>query len=69
VSDPSLIVDFGPLQLIEDLSFEGKPVSILVFETKTLRNREISLVKFQWRSQSSEEAARERGGRDVIAVS
>ena len=50
MSDPLLIVDFEPLQLIEDLSFERKPVSILVLETKTLHNREIRLVKVQWRS-------------------
>ena len=56
VPDPSHIVDFEPLQLNEDLNFEEKPERILAFETKTLRNREIRLVKVQWRSQSLEEA-------------
>ncbi|KAL4032583.1 hypothetical protein IC575_005662 [Cucumis melo] len=50
VTDPTYVVDFEPLQLTENLSFEEQPVEILAKEVKKLRNREISLVKVLWQN-------------------
>ncbi|KAL5554408.1 hypothetical protein UlMin_041809 [Ulmus minor] len=47
-------------KIYEDLSFEEKPVRILDHKTKTLRNKEIPLVKVLWRNQKMEEATWER---------
>ncbi|KAL5578315.1 hypothetical protein UlMin_020014 [Ulmus minor] len=44
----------------QNLSFEEKPVRILDHKTKTLRNKEIPLVKVLWRNQKMEEATWER---------
>ncbi|KAL5545990.1 hypothetical protein UlMin_005677 [Ulmus minor] len=53
----------GPYEILErvgkiheDLSLQEKPVQILDFKVKTLRNKEIPLVKVLWRNQSVEEA-------------
>ncbi|KAA0064133.1 pol protein [Cucumis melo var. makuwa] len=51
VSDPMNVVDFEPLQINEDLSYEEQPVEILAREVKMLRNRGISLVKIRHRHQ------------------
>ncbi|KAL5574220.1 hypothetical protein UlMin_023817 [Ulmus minor] len=57
----------GPYEILErvgkiheDLSLQEKPVQILDFKVKTLRNKEIPLVKVLWRNQSVEEATWER---------
>ncbi|KAL5563691.1 hypothetical protein UlMin_033438 [Ulmus minor] len=42
------------------LSLQEKPVQILDFKVKTLRNKEIPLVKVLWRNQTVEEATWER---------
>ncbi|TYK04282.1 pol protein [Cucumis melo var. makuwa] len=60
VADPTHVVDFEPLQMSENLSYEEQPVEILEREVKKLRNREISLVKVLWRNQGVEEATWER---------
>ncbi|KAL0554352.1 hypothetical protein IC582_008271 [Cucumis melo] len=44
VADPTHVVDFEPLQISENLSYEEQPVEILAREVKKLRSREISLV-------------------------
>ncbi|TYK11710.1 pol protein [Cucumis melo var. makuwa] len=56
VADPTHVVDFEPLQINEDLSYEEQPVEILAREVKMLRNRGISLVKVLWRNHGVEEA-------------
>ncbi|KAL4028256.1 hypothetical protein IC575_011449 [Cucumis melo] len=56
VADPTNVVDFKPLQIYEDLSYEEQPVEILAREVKMLRNRGISLVKVLWRNHGVEEA-------------
>ncbi|KAL5552557.1 hypothetical protein UlMin_039958 [Ulmus minor] len=47
-------------KLHEDLTYEEKPAQILDRKTKTLRNKEIPLVKVLWRNQKMEEATWER---------
>ncbi|TYK22181.1 ty3-gypsy retrotransposon protein [Cucumis melo var. makuwa] len=39
VADPTHVVDFEPLQIYEDLSYEEQPVEILAREVKMLRSR------------------------------
>ncbi|KAL0550281.1 hypothetical protein IC582_014788 [Cucumis melo] len=39
VTDPTHVVDFKPLQIDENLSYEEQPVEILAREVKRLRNR------------------------------
>ncbi|TYK21202.1 pol protein [Cucumis melo var. makuwa] len=41
VTDPTHVVDFEPLQINEDLSYEEQPIEILAKEVKMLRNRGI----------------------------
>ncbi|KAA0051192.1 DNA/RNA polymerases superfamily protein [Cucumis melo var. makuwa] len=60
VADPTHVVDFEPLQINEDLSYEEQPIEILAREVKMLHNREISLVKVLWRNHGVEEATWER---------
>ncbi|KAL5560428.1 hypothetical protein UlMin_036640 [Ulmus minor] len=56
VPDTSHILEQEPMELHEDLTYEEKPVRILDRKTKTLRNKEIPLVKVLWRNQKMEEA-------------
>ncbi|KAA0046203.1 DNA/RNA polymerases superfamily protein [Cucumis melo var. makuwa] len=60
VADPMHEVDFEPLQINENLSYEEQPVEILAREVKKLRSREISRVKVLWRNHGIEEATWER---------
>ncbi|KAA0048614.1 pol protein [Cucumis melo var. makuwa] len=60
VADSTHVVDFEPLQIDENLSYEEQPVEILAREVKRLRNREISLVKVLWRNHRVEKATWER---------
>ncbi|KAL5572182.1 hypothetical protein UlMin_021779 [Ulmus minor] len=55
----------GPYEILErvgkeDLSLQEKPVQILDFKVKTLRNKDIPLVKVLWQNQLVEEATWER---------
>ncbi|KAL4030884.1 hypothetical protein IC575_009138 [Cucumis melo] len=45
VANSTHVVDFEPLQISEDLSYEEQPIEILAREVKMLRNRGIALVK------------------------
>ena len=60
VPDKSHVLEQEPIKIHEDLSLQGKPVQILDFQVKTLRNKEIPLVKVLWRNQSVEEATWEQ---------
>ncbi|KAL0533674.1 hypothetical protein IC582_027715 [Cucumis melo] len=60
VADPTHVVDFEPLQISENLSYEEQPVEIFAREVKKLRSREISLVKVLWPNHGVEEATWER---------
>ncbi|TYK21999.1 ty3-gypsy retrotransposon protein [Cucumis melo var. makuwa] len=57
VTDPTHVVDFEPLQINENLSYEDQhPVEIFAREVKVLCNRGIALVKVLWRNHEVEEA-------------
>ncbi|KAL0561626.1 hypothetical protein IC582_002066 [Cucumis melo] len=60
VPDPSHVVDYEPLEIDENLSYTEQPVEVLAREMKTLRNKEIPLVKVLWRNHRVEEATWER---------
>ncbi|KAL0559098.1 hypothetical protein IC582_003688 [Cucumis melo] len=60
VPDPSHVVDYEPLEIDENLSYTEQPVEVLAREVKTLRNKEIPLVKVLWRNHRVEEATWER---------
>jgi len=55
ITDPIHEIDYEPLQLNEDLSYEEKLVKILGREVKTLCNRNIAFVKVLGRNHHSEE--------------
>ncbi|XP_073129033.1 uncharacterized protein [Henckelia pumila] len=56
ISNPSHILDFEPLRLASDLSFEEGPVQILAREERRLRTRDIPMVKVRLLNHSAEEA-------------
>ncbi|KAA0059657.1 pol protein [Cucumis melo var. makuwa] len=60
VADPTHVVDFEPLQISENLSYEEQPVEVLTREVKKLRSREIPLVKVLWQNHGVEEATWEK---------
>ena len=60
VLDKSHVLEQEPIELHEDLSYEEKPVQILDRKIKTLRNKEIPLVKVLWPNQKIEKAMWER---------
>ena len=60
VPDESHVLEQEPIELHEDLSYKEKAVQILDHKIKTLRNKEIPLVKVLWRNQKTKEATRER---------
>ncbi|KAL0537322.1 hypothetical protein IC582_026299 [Cucumis melo] len=60
VPDPSHVVDYEPPEIDENLSYTEQPVEVLAREVKTLRNKEIPLVKVLCRNHRVEEATWER---------
>ena len=60
VSDKSHVLEKETIEIHEDISFEEKSVQILVYKIKTLRNKDIPLIKVLWRNQKTEEATWER---------
>ena len=48
------------MELKTDLSYEERPIEILLQEVKQLRNKTIPLIKVLWRNQSTEEATWEK---------
>ena len=55
IPDPTHVVDFHQLQVQPNLSYEEKPLRVVDFKTKQLRNKEIPLVKVVWQHHSGEE--------------
>ena len=60
VPDKPHVLKQEPTEIHEDLSLQEEPVQTLDFKIKTLRNKDIPLVKILWRNQSVEEATWER---------
>ena len=60
IADPSHVLSHEPINVLEGLSYEEKPVQILAREEKVLKNKVIPLVKVLWRNYKIEEATWER---------
>ena len=58
--EKSHVLEQEPIEIHEDLSLQEEPVQTLDFKVKTLRNKDIPLVKVLWRNQLVEEATWER---------
>ncbi|GAV82284.1 Chromo domain-containing protein [Cephalotus follicularis] len=58
--DPSHVLQWEPLELRMDLSFEEIPIRILDCRIKQLRSKTIPLVKVLWQYQGVEEGTWER---------
>ena len=58
--DPSHVLEYEPINVREDLSYEEQPVQILDRKDQVLRSRTISLVKVLWRNHTVQEATREK---------
>ncbi|KAM1400064.1 hypothetical protein ACFX2F_027393 [Malus domestica] len=56
VSDPSHVIHPQPLEINLDLTYDEKPVTLLDWNDKELRNKTVRLVKVLWRNHSVEEA-------------
>ena len=60
VTDPMHVIDYKLLEIEKDLSYQEKPIKILVREVKALRNKNIDFVKILWRNHHTKEATWER---------
>ena len=56
VSDLSHVILPQHLEISPDLTYEEKPVTILDWKDKVLRNKTICMVKVRWRNHTVEEA-------------
>ncbi|XP_051134139.1 uncharacterized protein LOC127253539 [Andrographis paniculata] len=56
VADPSHILSPDEIELNEDLSYEEKPLWIMDTKVRTMRNRDIRMVKVMWSRHGAEEA-------------
>ncbi|KAM1760325.1 hypothetical protein ACFX12_003211 [Malus domestica] len=56
VSNPSHVIPPQPLDINSDLTYDEKPITILDWKDKILRNKTMRLMKVLWRNHSVEEA-------------
>ncbi|KAJ0963149.1 hypothetical protein J5N97_028271 [Dioscorea zingiberensis] len=56
LTDPTKIIEYEPVELQQDLSYEEWPVEILDYKEQKLRNRTIPLVKVRWNNHTGSEA-------------
>ena len=56
IANPSHILDYQPIQISNDMSYEEQPLEILDMKEQVLRKRVIPLVKVRWANHSMEEA-------------
>ena len=61
VSDPTHVLDYEPLKLRDNLTYEESPIRIVDREEKQLRNKRILLVQILWKNHAIEEATWEHG--------
>ena len=54
--DPSHVIEPAEITIDENLTYEERPVQILDYQVKNLRNKQIRQVKVLWRNQKYEEA-------------
>ena len=56
VPDSKHVIEYEPLQIQENLSYEEIPIKILDRKEQVLRTKTIPIVKVLWRNHSTEEA-------------
>ena len=56
IPNPSHVVEYEPLKLRDDLTYEEQPVKIVGKKEQELKCRTIHYVKVQWRNQFVREA-------------
>ena len=57
---PSHVLDYRPIQISNDMSYEEQSIEIQDMKQQILRRRVIPLVKVRWANHSIEEATWER---------
>ncbi|XP_073120632.1 uncharacterized protein [Henckelia pumila] len=60
VSNSSHVLNFEPLQLSPDMTYEEGPDRIMERQERMLRNKTIPMVKVKWLNHSDEEATWEK---------
>ena len=60
IADPSYVLDYQPIQVSENMSYEEQPIEIVDLKEQVLRSRVIPLVKVCWINHSVEEATWEQ---------
>ncbi|XP_028057521.1 uncharacterized protein LOC114261443 [Camellia sinensis] len=60
LQDPSHVIDYHQIILDDDMVYEEKPIQILDWQVKQLRNKTILMVKVEWREHHRNEAIWER---------
>ena len=56
MADPSHVLDYQPIQIANDMSYEEQPMEILDRKEQVLRRRVIPLVKVCWVNHIAEKA-------------
>ena len=56
IPDPSHILDFQPIQIQEDLTYDEQPIKILDCKEQVLRRRTIRFVQVLWQNHGTKEA-------------
>ncbi|XP_075500130.1 uncharacterized protein LOC142538717 [Primulina tabacum] len=56
MSNPSHALNYEPLQLILNMSYEGRPMQILDRQERKLQNKVIHMIKVMWLNHLEEEA-------------
>ena len=60
IRDPTHVLTHQEVELNPEVEYEERPIKILDRKVKVLRNKEVPLVKLQWKNRSVEEATWER---------
>ena len=60
ISDPSHVLNYEPLKIKDNLTYEKVPIQILDRMDQVLHTKTISLVKVLWTNHTVEEASWER---------
>ena len=57
IPDPSCVLNYEPLKIKDNLTYEEVPIQILDYKDQLLRTKTISLVKVLWKNHTMEEAS------------
>ena len=57
IPDPSHVLNYEPLKIKDNLTYEEVPIQILDYKDQVLRTKTISLVKVLWKNHTVEKAS------------